>query len=151
MSNKVCSISIILNVIYKLLATQFFTMHETLHTYRFLSLRRKNTFPSFHASWRISIFRKKHPASIKTLCFVSNRSFHIRIDKTVLLQNLFCALALLLRNNHRRSTLYPLLVPLMQYDVWCYAMQMMWWCYTMPNDICAEDTHTFPRNKYFIT
>ena len=30
---------------------QFFTMHETLHTYRFW-VWRKNTFPSFHASWR---------------------------------------------------------------------------------------------------
>jgi hypothetical protein len=54
----------------------------------------------------------------KTLCFVSNRyPFHIRVDEVVLLQNLFCALALLLRNNLRRSTLHPLLVPLMQYDV----------------------------------
>jgi hypothetical protein len=44
-------------------------------------------------------------------------SFDIRVDEAVLLQNLFCAMAQLLRNNFRRSTLYPLLVPLMQYDV----------------------------------
>jgi hypothetical protein len=35
-------------------------MHETLHTYRFLSLRRKNTFPSFHASWRKSFLYHKN-------------------------------------------------------------------------------------------
>jgi len=39
---------------------QFFTMHEILHTYRFLSLRRKNTFPSFHASWRKSFIYHKN-------------------------------------------------------------------------------------------
>jgi hypothetical protein len=33
--DKVCNIFITLNVIYKLLVTQFFTMHETLRTYRF--------------------------------------------------------------------------------------------------------------------
>ena len=35
-------------------------MHETLHTYHFLSLRRKNTFPSFHASWRKSFLYHKN-------------------------------------------------------------------------------------------
>ena len=35
-------------------------MHEILHTYHFLSLRRKNTFPSFHASWRKSFLYHKN-------------------------------------------------------------------------------------------
>jgi hypothetical protein len=35
-------------------------MHETLHTYHFLSLRRKNTFPSFHALWRKSFLYHKN-------------------------------------------------------------------------------------------
>jgi hypothetical protein len=35
-------------------------MHEILHTYHFLSLRRKNTFPSFHASWRKSFLCRKN-------------------------------------------------------------------------------------------
>jgi hypothetical protein len=117
----------------------------------FLSLRRKNTFPSFHASWRISIFRKniklreEYPYSVKTLSFVSNRSRStLELMKLYFFKS-FCALAQLLRSNFRRSILYPLLVPLMQYDIWCYAMRMMWWFYAMQNDIRAEDTHTFPQ------
>jgi hypothetical protein len=35
-------------------------MHEILHTYHFLSLRRKNIFPSFHASWRKSFLNPKN-------------------------------------------------------------------------------------------
>ena len=31
----------------------------------------------------------------------------------------------------------------MQYDVWCYAMQMMWWCDVMQNDICRRSTSIF--------
>jgi hypothetical protein len=39
-----------LNVIYEWFVIQFFAMHETFMYIPFLSLRRKNTFPSFHAS-----------------------------------------------------------------------------------------------------
>ena len=130
---------------------QFFTMHEILHTYHFLSLRRKNTFPSFHASWRKSfIYHKNFHTSLmkniqaswnihrsykKVLCCLSNEA--------TLLLNLSCALARfsLFQNILRRSTLYPLLVP---HAICCMMLmlcKMMWWCYVMQNDICAEDTH----------
>jgi hypothetical protein len=76
-------------------------MHETLHTYHFLSLRRKNTFPSFHASWRKSfLYHKNLLTSLmknvqaswnifrsykKVLCCVS--------DEATLHLDLSCALA----------------------------------------------------------
>ena len=106
-------------------------MHETLHTYHFLSLRRKNTFPSFHASWRKSfLYHKDLFASLmknvqaswnifrsykKVLCCVS--------DVATLHLDLSCALARfsLFQNMFRRSTLYPLLVP----DALCCMMLML--------------------------
>ena len=130
-------------------------MHETLHTYHFLSLRRKNTFPSFHASWRKSfLYHKNLLTSLmknvqaswnilrsckKVLCCFS--------DEATLHLDLPCALARfsLSQNMFRRSILYPLLVP----DALCCMMlmlcKMMWWCYVMQNDICAADT--YPCNK----
>jgi hypothetical protein len=50
--NVICVISC--NPEYNILVfmVQFFTMHEILHTYRFWVFDEKNTFPSFHASWR---------------------------------------------------------------------------------------------------
>ena len=139
-----------MNVIYNLFIAQFFTMHEILHTYHFLSLRRKNTFPSFHASWRksyitrisillwwrISKLRENILRSYKkVLCCLSNEA--------TLLLNLSCALSRfsLFQSILRRSILYPLLVP---HAIWCMMLmlcKMMWWCYVMQNDICAEDTH----------
>ena len=89
--------------------------------YHFLSLRRKNTFPSFHASWRKSfLYHKNLHTSLmkniqaswnilrsykKVLCCLSNEA--------TLLLDLPCALARfsLFQNILRRSTLYPLLVP----------------------------------------
>ena len=125
-------------------------MHEIVHTYHFLSLRRKNTFPSFHASWRnflyitrisillwwrISKLREIFSEAKKVLCCLSNEA--------TLLLDLSCALARfsLFQNILRRSTLYPLLVP---HAICCMMLmlcKMMWWCYVMQNDICAEDTH----------
>jgi hypothetical protein len=76
-------------------------MHEIVHTYHFLSLRRKNTFPSFHASWRKSfLYHKILHASLmkiiqaswnilrsckKVLCCLSNEA--------TLCLDLSCALA----------------------------------------------------------
>jgi hypothetical protein len=100
----------------------FFTMHETFMYIPFLSLRRKNTFPSFHASWRrvfmlcekSSNRHKNINASstidffllIRVLCKRSSKRrqninasstidffLHMRADEAVFLQNLFCALA----------------------------------------------------------
>jgi hypothetical protein len=106
-------------------------MHETLHTYHFLSLRRKNTFPSFHASWRKSfLYHKNSLTSLmknvqaswnifrsykKVLCCVS--------DEATLHLDLSCALARfsLFWNIFRRSTLYPLLV----LDALCCMMLML--------------------------
>ena len=134
-------------------------MHETLHTYHFLSLRRKNTFPSFHASWRKSfLYHKNLLTSLmknvqaswnilrsceKVLCCFS--------DEATLHLDLPCALArfFLSQNMFRRSILYPLLVP----DALCCMMlmlcKMMWWCYVMQNDICAENTH-IPAIKHTL-
>ena len=71
---------------------------------------------SFYASWTIDFF------------------LHFKADKVVSLQNLFCALTQFhpFQSILRRSILYSLLVPLMQYDVWCYVMRndVMMLCYT---------------------
>jgi hypothetical protein len=130
-------------------------MHEILHTYHFLSLRRKNTFPSFHASWRKSILYHKNLLTYlmkniqaswnilrsykKVLCCIS--------DEATLHLDLSCALARfsLFQNILRRPTLYPLLVP---HAICCMMLmlcRMMWWCYVMQNDICATDT--YPCNR----
>ena len=132
-------------------------MHEILHTYHFLSLRRKNTFPSFHALWRKSfLYHKNLLTSLmknvqaswnilrsykKVLCCIS--------DETTLHLDLSCALAWfsLFQNILRRPTLYPLLVP---HAIWCMMLmlcRMMWWCYVMQNDICVVDT--YPCNRAY--
>jgi hypothetical protein len=71
-------------------------MHETFMYIPFLSLRRKNTIPSFHASLRRAfILRKKSSNHGKNINASSTIDFflHIRADEAVFLQNLFCALA----------------------------------------------------------
>jgi hypothetical protein len=134
-------------------------MHEILHTYHFLSLRRKNTFPSFHASWRKSfLYHKNLHTSLmkniqaswnilrsykKVLCCLSNEA--------TLLLDLSCALARfsLFQNILRRSTLYPLLV---LHAICCMMLMlciMMWWCYVMQNDICTADTYPCNRAHTF--
>ena len=126
-------------------------MHETLHTYLFwafgektpslLFMLREEEF-SFITTisvvfwWRISKLRENILRSYKkVLCCLSNEA--------TLLLNLSCALARfsLFQNILRRSILYPLLVP---HAICCMMLmlcKMMWWCYVMQNDICAEDTH----------
>jgi hypothetical protein len=120
-------------------------MHETLHTYHFLSLRRKNTFPSFHTSWRksflyyknlLTFLMKKCPSFVKycsklqkrfVLCLSTIFSFPKFVPKV--------------------NTLSPSCS-----DALCCMMlmlcKMMWWCYVMQNDICAADT--YPCNKALI-
>ena len=106
-------------------------MYEILHTYHFLSLRRKNTFPSFHALWRKSfLYHKNLLTSLiknvqaswnilrsckKVLCCFS--------EEATLHADLPCALARfsLSQNMFRRSILYPLLVP----DALCCMMLML--------------------------
>jgi hypothetical protein len=134
-------------------------MHEILHTYHFLSLRRKNTFPSFHASWRKSFLYHKNlltslmknvQASWNTL-----RSYKKVLrgilrgisNEATLHLDLSCALARfsLFQNIFRRPTPYPLLVP---HAICCMMLmlcRMMWWCYVMQNDICVADT--YPCNR----
>jgi hypothetical protein len=86
--------------------------------------------------WRISKLRENILRSYKkVLCCLSNEA--------TLLLNLSCALARfsLFQNILRRSILCPLLVP---HAICCMMLmlcKMMWWCYVMQNDICAEDTH----------
>jgi hypothetical protein len=86
--------------------------------------------------WRISKLRENILRSYKkVLCCFSNEA--------TLLLNLSCALARfsLFQNILRRSILCPLLVP---HAICCMMLmlcKMMWWCYVMQNDICAEDTH----------
>ena len=132
-------------------------MKFCVHTF-FWAFGEKNTFPSFHASWRKSfLYHKDLFASLmkdiqtswnilrsykKVLCCLSNEA--------TLLLDLSCALARfsLFQNILRRSTLYPLLVP---HAICCMMLmlcKMMWWCYVMQNDICAADT--CPCNRAHI-
>ena len=91
------------------------------------------------ASWNILRSCKK------VLCCVS--------DEATLHLDLSCALARfsLFQNILRRPTLYPLLVP---HAICCMMLmlcKMMWWCYVMQNDICAEDTHIpVIEHTYFL-
>ena len=86
--------------------------------------------------WRISKLREIVSEAIKkVLCCLSNEA--------TLLLDLSCALARfsLFQNILRKSILYPLLVP---HAICCMMLmlcRMMWWCYVMQNDICAENTH----------
>jgi hypothetical protein len=130
-------------------------MHEILHHTIFWAFGEKNTFPSFHASWRkSSLYHKNLLTSLmkniqaswnilrsykKVLCFLFNEA--------TLRLGLSCALARfsLFQNILRRSTLYPLLVP---HAICCMMLmlcKMMWWCYVMQNDVCAADT--YPCNR----
>ena len=70
--NPECNISIFV--------IQFFTMHETLHTYRFWVFGEKNTFPSFHASWRRITIYHNNIRSILEKCW----SFVETIFKAIL-------------------------------------------------------------------
>ena len=77
--------------------------------------------------------------------------FILEFDEAILLQYLCCVLALLFRINPWRSTLNPLLAPLMQDDVWCYAMQndVMMLCYAK---WCLLRRHThIPTVEYTIS
>ena len=92
---------------------------------------------NIQASWNILRSYKK------VLCCLSNEAT-LRLD-------LSCALARfsLFQNILRRSILYPLLVP---HAICCMMLmlcKMMWWCYVMQNDICAESTH-IPAIKHTI-
>ena len=130
-------------------------MHETLHTYHFLSLRRKNTFPSFHASWRKSFLYHKNllTSLMKNVedswnIFRSYKKVLRGISNEATLHlDLSCALARfsLFKIFSEDQHCIPFLFH-MQYAVWClcYA-KMMWWCYVMQNDICAADT--YPCNR----
>ena len=118
-------------------------MHETLHTYHFLSLRRKNTFPSFHASWRKSFLYHKN---LFTSLIKTSKLRELSSEASLYFDS-SCALARfsLFQNILRRPTLYPLLVP---HAICCMMLmlcRMMWWCYAMQNDICAADT--YPCNR----
>jgi hypothetical protein len=87
------------------------------------SNRRKNINASSTMGFflRIRVLRKKSSKRRQNINASSTIDFflHIRADEAVFLQNLFCALAQFhfFRSILRRSTLYPLLVPLMQHDV----------------------------------
>ena len=88
---------------------------------------------------RENIFRNYR----KVFCCLSNEA--------TLLLDLSCALARfsLFQNILRRPKLYPLLVP---HAICCMMLmlcRMMWWCYVMQNDICAESTH-IPAIKHTI-
>ena len=144
-------------------------MHETLRTYHFLSLRRKNTFPSFHASWRKSfLYHKNLLTSLKNvqaswtilrsfsslrfvLCLSTIFSFpkyvpKINIvspscsrcnmlydayvmqkwcDDVMLCKMIFVPCHYFFETIFEYQYWDPLLALLMQYDVWCYAVQMM--------------------------
>jgi hypothetical protein len=130
-------------------------MHEILHTYHFFEPSAKNTFPSFHASWRkSSLYHKNLLTSLmKNMQALRNtlRSYKkvlcCLFNEATLRLGLSCALARfsLFQNILRRSTLYPLLVP---HAICCMMLmlcRMMWWCYVMQNDICAANT--YPCNK----
>ena len=115
-------------------------MHEILHTYHFLSLRRKNTFPSFHASWRKSFLCHKNSLTSlmknvqaswnifrsykKVLCCVS--------DEATLHLDFVLARFSLFQNILRRPTLYPGLV---QHAICCMMLMLC------KNDICAADSY----------
>jgi hypothetical protein len=129
-------------------------MHEILHTYHFLSLQRKNTFPSFHASWRKScitrncILRWWRLSKLREIFSDAIEIFFCCLsNEATLLLDLSCTLVRfsLFQNILQRSILYPLLVP---HAICCMMLmlcRMMWWCYVMQNDICATDT--YPCNR----
>jgi hypothetical protein len=120
-------------------------MHETLHTYHFLSLRRKNTFPSFHASWRKSFLYHKN--LLTSLMKNVQASWNIlwSCKKVLCRSSDEATLHLLPKIYSEGQYCIPFLFQ-MHYAVWClcYA-KMMWWCYAMQDDICATDI--YPCNK----
>jgi hypothetical protein len=124
-------------------------MHETLHTYHFLSLRRKNTFPSFHASWRKSfLYHKNLLNSLMKNVQASWNSFRSYknvlccvSDEATLHLDFVLARFSLFQNILRRPTLYPLLVP---HAICCMMLmlcRMMWWCYVMQKMIFVSQIH----------
>jgi hypothetical protein len=114
------------------------------------SNRRKNINASSTMSFflHIRVLRKKIlQASPKQWCFVNNRFFppHQSWWSCISLKLILCLSTIsLLRSILRRSTLYPLLVPLMQHDVWCYVK----WCddVMLCKMIFVPKTHTHPHS-----
>jgi hypothetical protein len=92
--------------------------------------------------------------SPKRWCFVNNRFFPPNQSwwSCISLKLILCLSTIsLFRSILRRSTLYPLLVPLMQHDVWCYVMQndVMMLCYAKWY-LCRRHTH-IPMVEYTIS
>ena len=122
---------------------QFFMMHEILYV-PFLSLWRKNTFPSFHASWRlIFICHNNIRSALMNNIQASWRYFpklYFRRSIMYLLVTLW--FFPFFKTFFCRSILCPPLVP---YATWCMMLmlcEMMWWCYVMWGGVYSEDTHT---------
>jgi hypothetical protein len=96
------------------------------------------------------MLRKKSSNRGKNINASSTIDFflHIRADEAVFLQNLFCALAQfhVFEAFSEGQHCIPFLCHWcnMIYDV--MLCKMMWWCYAMQNDICAEDTHSHPHS-----
>ena len=142
-------------------------MHEILHTYHFLSLRRKNTFPSFHASWRKSFLYHKNLftalmkniqtswnilRSYKKVLYCLSNEATLRLDSS-------CALARfsLFQNMLRRSTLYPLLVPdalccmmLMLCKKWCDDVMLCKVIFRRYTHICAIKHNLFVNQRWLF-
>jgi hypothetical protein len=113
-------------------------MHETLHTYRFLSLRRKNTFPSFHASLIISVFSQRHPIIVKS---VTNRSFHFGVWRRYA-----SSIIIFVPWHYFFETIfeYQHWTPFLRH--WCnmmYDVMLCKWCDVMQNDICRRSRFIF--------
>jgi hypothetical protein len=126
-----------LNLICKLFVINFFAMHETLYTYHFWAFGEKT--PSLLFMLRkeknpclvqISRLRKEYPYFVNEGSLLLQQSWWSCTSSTLVL----CLSTIsYFWSIFRRSTLYPLLVPLMQYDVWSYAMRndVMTWCKMM--------------------
>jgi hypothetical protein len=142
--NPVCNIFVLFFFV-----VQFFTMHETLHTYLFWAFGEKTpsllfmlreekslyiTTMSIVLRWRISSFVKTFSEAILRrwrLCLLVTTRFS-------LFQSILPKINIVSPCDHnfhsfesyfRRSILCPLLVP---YATWCMMLmlcKMMWWCY----------------------
>jgi hypothetical protein len=115
----------------------------------FLSLRRKNTFPSFHASQRIKTSSMHSCCSILLLMkifLMCNCCVNLCLPKVYfVLQHIF-------RNPHIfvGSLFLSTIFLMMQYDVWCNAMQndVMVWCSMMFMPTTHTHTRTHPDSAF---
>jgi hypothetical protein len=152
-------VCIVLNLVCKLFAILFFAMHETFIHIPFLSLRRKNTFPSFscfvkkriRASWKFPYFVKTFMLHRIIHAWKTRDPFFCNIvDETILLGLLLCLGIFLFHKTFPEDGLRIRFVSLVRWCMmWCYAG----WCdHMMQNMMLLPKTHTHtPTLKHTIS